>query len=127
MVSLWRQVTIHKNKWRELFGMWLGIPWGMMAVTFPGLTGWPKTTLFVTLFVLGALAVLISGMPGIRNWVDTAAWLTGWAISILILSLHGGPAKFGTMPLQIAGAMLAGIFIVGVLGRIIVDALSKQN
>ena len=51
-----------KNKWRELFGMWLGIPWGMMAVTFPGLTGWPKTTLFVTLFVLGALAVLISGM-----------------------------------------------------------------
>lgn len=116
-----------KNKWRELFGMWLGIPWGMMAVTFPGLTGWPKTTLFVTLFVLGALAVLISGMPGIRNWVDTAAWLTGWAISIIILSLKGGPAKFGTMPLQIAGAMLAGIFIVGVLGRIIVDALSKQN
>lgn len=124
---MWRQVTIHKNKWRELFGMWLGIPWGMMAVTFPGLTGWPKTTLFVTLFVLGALAVLISGMPGIRNWVDTAAWLTGWAISILILSLNGGPAKFGTMPLQITGAMLAGIFIVGVLGRIIVDALSKQN
>lgn len=116
-----------KNKWRELFGMWLGIPWGMMAVTFPGLTGWPKTTLFVTLFVLGALAVLISGMPGIRNWVDTAAWLTGWAISIIILSLNGGPAKFGTMPLQIAGAMLAGIFIVGVLVRIIVDALSKQN
>ena len=107
--------------------MWLGIPWGMMAVTFPGLTGWPKTTLFVTLFVLGALAVLISGMPGIRNWVDTAAWLTGWAISIIILSLNGGPAKFGTMPLQIAGAMLAGIFIVRVLGRIIVDALSKQN
>ncbi|KIU21776.1 DUF1097 domain-containing protein [Weissella cibaria] len=68
-----------KNKWRLLFGMWLGIPWGMMAVTFPGLTGWPKLTLYVTLFVLGGLAVLISSMPGIRNWVDTAAWLTGWA------------------------------------------------
>lgn len=116
-----------KNKWRLLFGMWLGIPWGMMAVTFPGLTGWPKLTLYVTLFVLGGLAVLISSMPGIRNWVDTAAWLTGWAISIVILSLNGGPAKFGTMPLQIAGAMLAGIFIVGVLGCVLVDALSKQN
>ncbi|AWF94785.1 hypothetical protein B6254_0352 [Weissella cibaria] len=79
------------------------------------------------MFVLGGLAVLISSMPGIRNWVDTAAWLTGWAISIVILSLNGGPAKFGTMPLQIAGAMLAGIFIVGVLGRVLVDALSKQN
>ncbi|MFS1786804.1 hypothetical protein ACLSJW_09040 [Weissella cibaria] len=53
-----------------------------------------------------------------------ANWL---AISIVILSLNGGPAKFGTMPLQIAGAMLAGIFIVGVLGRVLVDALSKQN
>lgn len=85
------------------------------------------TVAAATLFVLGGLAALISSMPGIRYWCDTAAWLTGWAISIVILSLNGCPAKFGTMPLQIAGAMLAGIFIVGVLGRVLVDALSKQN
>ena len=68
--------------------------------------------LFCVLFVMGGAAVLIStALPKIFY---CPAWLCGWAIGLTIM----GPMGFGglgTMPLQIAIAMLVGVLYVGVL------------
>ena len=67
--------------------------------------------LFVTLCLMGALAVLIaSALPRV---FFLPAWLCGWAIGLTVM----GPMELkllGTTPLQIAAAMLVGVWYVGV-------------
>ena len=67
--------------------------------------------LFVTLCLMGALAVLIaSALPKV---FFLPAWLCGWAIGLTVM----GPMELkllGTTPLQIAAAMLVGVWYVGV-------------
>ena len=65
----------------------------------------------VTLCLMGALAVLIaSALPRV---FFLPAWLCGWAIGLTVM----GPMELkllGTTPLQIAAAMLVGVWYVGV-------------
>ena len=100
-------------------GFLLGDLWAMIAVfIMEKLQLNPNVELYMTLFVMGGLAVLIGEtLPKI---IFTPAWLCGWAIGLTIL----GPLAvkdFGSLPLQIAVAMLAGVFYVGVG----VDAFQK--
>ena len=71
----------------------------------------PNAALFVTLCVMGALAVLLSA--AVPKLISCPAWLCGWAIGLTILAPMGG--ELGTTPLQIAAAMLVGVWYVGVL------------
>lgn len=100
-------------------GFLLGDLWAIIAVFIMEMLKWnPNVELYLTLFVMGGLAVLIGEtLPKI---IYTPSWLCGWAIGLTIL----GPLAvkdFGTLPVQIAVAMLAGVFYVGVG----VDAFQK--
>ena len=100
-------------------GFLLGDLWAVTATFIMEKLSWhPMLELFLTLFLMGGIAVLIGeSLPKI---IFTPAWLCGWAIGLTIL----GPlpvAEFGTLPWQIAAAMLAGVFYVGVC----VDAFQK--
>lgn len=47
------------------------------------------------------------------KWIFTPAWLCGWAVGLTILAPIGW-GHLGSIPVQIAAAMLAGIWYVGV-------------
>jgi hypothetical protein len=100
-------------------GFLLGDLWAVIATfIMEKLQLNPNVEVYMTLFFMGGLAVLIGEtLPKI---IFTPAWLCGWAIGLTIL----GPLAvkdFGSLPLQIAVAMLAGVFYVGVG----VDAFQK--
>ena len=78
----------------------------------------PNVELYLTLFVLGGLAVLIG--ENIPKYIFTPAWLCGWAIGLTIM----GPLSIdslGTLPIQIGASMIAGVVYVGIG----VDAFQK--
>lgn len=70
----------------------------------------PDFELFFTLFVLGALAVIIVNI--VPKYIFLPAWLCGWAIGLTILAPIG-IQNIGNLPFQIAGAMLVGVWYVG--------------
>jgi hypothetical protein len=79
----------------------------------------PDAELYVTLFVLGGLAVIIG--ESFPRFIFTPAWLCGWAIGLTIM----GPLAVedvGTLPIQIGAAMIAGVVYVGIG----VDAFQKM-
>lgn len=100
-------------------GFLLGDLWAVLAVMIMESLPWnPNIELYVTLFVLGGLAVIIG--ETVPKWIFTPSWLCGWAIGLTIM----GPMKtaaLGTLPIQIGAAMLAGVLYVGVG----VDAFQK--
>ena len=80
--------------------------WVMSVLPFGG-----NGNLFVTLCLMGALAVLLaSALPRV---FFLPAWLCGWAIGLTVLAPMG-LGNLGTTPLQIAAAMLVGVWYVGV-------------
>lgn len=71
----------------------------------------PDVELYLTLFVLGALAVIIG--ENLSKYIFTPSWLCGWAIGLTVM----GPltlSELGTLPIQIAVAMIAGVVYVGI-------------
>ena len=68
-------------------------------------------SVFVTLFVMGGLAVLIASL--LPKVFYCPSWLCGWAIGLTVMGPLG-PGRLGSMPLQIGAAMLAGVWYVGV-------------
>ena len=93
-------------------GFLLGDLWAFIAVhVMNALQINPDLELFLTLFTMGGLAVLIGSLA--PKWIFTPAWLCGWAIGLTII----GPLpvdQIGSLPIQIAAAMAAGVFYVGV-------------
>lgn len=69
-------------------------------------------TLFITLFVLGFLAVVISNI--LPNIFFMPAWLAGWAIAMLTMNLDTATPLM-SLTIQIAVAMLVGVYYVGAL------------
>lgn len=85
---------------------WLAL-WMMQLLPFG-----QSASVFVTLFVMGGAAVLISSL--LPKVFYCPAWLCGWAIGLTVM----GPMEIksvGNMPLQIGAAMFAGVWYVGVL------------
>ena len=104
-------------------GFLLGDLWAVLSLAMISrLPLHPDISLYVTLFVMGGLAVLLSGFcPSV---ISTPAWLGGLAIGLTILTLtERTPADVIPLPVQIAIAMLAGIWYVGVIGDRFADMI----
>lgn len=93
-------------------GFLLGDLWAVIAITIMEKLQWhPMLELFLTLFFMGGIAVLIG--ETLSRFIFTPAWLCGWAIGLTIMGALP-VAELGTLPWQIAAAMLAGVFYVGI-------------
>lgn len=101
-------------------GFLCGDAWAVIALfVMEKMTFHPNVELYVTLFVMGGLAVLIG--EHVPKLIFTPAWLCGWAIGLTIM----GPlqiSELGTLPIQIGAAMIAGVVYVGIG----VDLLQKK-
>jgi len=92
-------------------GFLLGGLWAYLELAaMPRLPLPAGAALFVTLFVLGGLAVILSSFC--QKFIYLPSWLCGWAIGLTIMG-PGGIDGAGTYPLQIAAAMMAGVWYVG--------------
>ena len=97
-------------------GFLCGDLWAVIAAKVMGAsTLGPNITVYLTLFVLGGLAVIIGS--ALEKYIFVPAWLCGWAIGLTIMGPMDSTA-LGTMPFQIAAAMLAGVWYVGLVGDI---------
>jgi len=65
---------------------------------------------FVTLAVIGFVAVVFAS--AFEKWIFLPAVLCGWAIGLTVMG-PVGTAGMGTLPIQIAVALLAGVWDVG--------------
>ena len=72
----------------------------------------PDLTLFLTLAVFGFILVVISNK--FSNIVHVPSWLTGWAIGMLTMNLDKTTPVM-SLTVQIAVAMLVGVYYVGAL------------
>ncbi|MGN1376976.1 MAG: DUF1097 domain-containing protein [Dorea sp.] len=109
-------------------GFLLGDLWAGIAMTFQTILPLEEFAgLFVTLCILGMLAVIISDLlPG---YVSCAAWLCGWAIGLTVLGysdLSGGLKSIVHAQIQTAIAMFIGVWYVGVFVGYIHDMLEKK-
>lgn len=95
------------------FWAWLAL-WAMDIMTLN-----EDVELFVTLFVLGGLAVMISSL--LPKWIFCPSWLCGWAIGLTIMAPLGY-AHIGSFPIQIGVSMLVGVWYVGLL----LDMIQKK-
>lgn len=101
-----------KSAFPLTIGLLLGDAWAYFAIWFMAKVDLqPDFELFITLAVLGALAVLISALA--PKLISCPAWLCGWAIGLTILSPLGY-GHIGLVGFQIAAAMVVGIWYVGV-------------
>ena len=72
----------------------------------------PDMTLFLTLAVFGFILVVISNK--FSNIIHMPSWLTGWAIGMLTMNLDTATPVM-SLTVQIAVAMLVGVYYVGAL------------
>ncbi len=100
-----------KDAFRICVGFFLGDLWAVAAIWIMETLNFnPDVELYFTLFILGALAVIIGEV--FSKIIFTPAWLCGWAIGLTIM----GPmsiADIGTLPFEIAAAMAAGVLYAG--------------
>lgn len=93
-------------------GFLLGDLWAYIAVRVMETQQWnPNVELYITLFVMGGLAVIIG--ETFSRMIFTPSWLCGRVIGLTII----GSMKvneIGTLPIRIGVAMLAGVIYVGV-------------
>jgi hypothetical protein len=104
-------------------GFLCGDVWAVIATKVMAASGLnPDLTVYLTLFVMGGLAVIIGS--ALEKFIFVPAWLAGWAIGLTIMGPMDASA-LGTMPIQIGVAMLAGVWYVGVVGDVFQRALVK--
>lgn len=100
-------------------GFLCGDVWAVLAIwIMESMSFNSNVELYMTLFVLGGLAVLIG--ESVPKYIFVPSWLCGWAIGLTIMgsmSIHA----IGTLPVQIGVAMIAGVVYVGIG----VDAFQK--
>lgn len=82
----------------------------------------PDLTLFLTLAVFGFILVIISDR--FKNIIHMPSWLTGWAIGMLTMNLDTTTPAM-SLTVQIAIAMLVGVYYVGALLDLVHRTLNK--
>ena len=105
------------NKWEDAhkiaLGYLAGDIWAYAATVIMASTPFnADLTLFMTLAVLGFLAVVIS--QNLPDYFNMAGWLAGWAIGMLAMNLDKSTPLI-SLTAQIAAAMLVGVYYVGAL------------
>lgn len=110
-------------------GFWCGDLWAVTALAImESLNGNPDVELYLTLFVMGGLAVIISSL--LEAYIFLPAWLCGWAIGLTVMG-PVGILNLGTLPLQIGTAMAVGVVYVGIgvdlLQKALVQAIKKRD
>lgn len=97
---------------RISIGFLLGDLWGCIALKIINMVELNENIkLFCALFILGGLAVIIASTK-LKKIIFLPAWLSGWAITLLLMSPLN--MNWGTLPIQIGISMLMGIWYVGV-------------
>lgn len=109
-----------------ILGLLIGIPWGMVALKLTALPGSPSMNQFLSLCILGAVSVLVCGLTVVGRFVDATAWLSGWAITILVLG-HETMTSWHWLPLQLAFSMLVGVYLIGVGGVVFNNWFMKHD
>lgn len=108
-----------ENAFKIGAGFLLGDLWAVLAIwIMEKLPFHPNVELYITLFVLGGLAVIIG--ESFSKYIFTPSWLCGWAIGLTIMGAMQ-VKELGTLPIQIGAAMIAGVVYVGIG----VDAFQK--
>lgn len=93
-------------------GFLAGDAWAVLALRMMALLPFGESlSVFITLFVMGGIAVLISSL--LPKCFYCPAWLCGWAVGLTVMGPISSGA-LGNLPLQIGAAMLAGVWYVGV-------------
>ena len=105
------------NKFRDAhkiaLGYLAGDIWALIAFEIMAHTPLnPDLTLFLTLAVFGFILVVISNK--FSNIIHMPSWLTGWAIGMLTMNLDK-TTPIMSLTVQIAVAMLVGVYYVGAL------------
>lgn len=105
------------NKFKDSFkiavGYIAGDIWSLIAMTVMRKTPINSIfTLWMTLFVLGFIAVIISAK--FPKYIYLPSWLAGWAIAMLSMNLDTSTPII-RMTIEIAVAMLVGVYYVGAL------------
>ena len=73
-----------KDAFRIITGFLCGDLWAVLAIFLMEKMSWnPDIELYLTLFVLGGLAVLIG--ENFSKYIFTPSWLCGWAIGLTIM------------------------------------------
>ena len=105
------------NKWEDAhkiaLGYLAGDIWALIATA--GMAATPfnaDVTLFAILAVLGFLAVVIS--QNLPSLFHMPSWLAGWAIGMLTMNLDKTTPVM-SLTVQIAVAMLVGVYYIGAL------------
>ena len=82
----------------------------------------PDLTLFLTLAVFGFILVIVSSK--FEKFIHMPSWLTGWAIGMLTMNLDKTTPVM-SLTVQIAVAMLVGVYYVGALLDLVHRSLNK--
>ena len=113
-----------KNAAKISTGFIMGDIWAVAALVIMERVHWNGNgTLYITLFVLGALAVILGSV--LERFIYVPSWLCGWAIGLTIMT-PVGIREVHSLPVQIGVAMLAGIWYVGVGVDLFQKFLLKQ-
>lgn len=108
---------------RICIGFLLGDLWAAAALKIMDLLELPPDAeLYLTLFILGFLAVVIGSI--FSKIIYLPSWLCGWAIGLTIMA-PVGVEGMGTLPIQIGAAMIAGVVYVGIGVDLFQKALLK--
>lgn len=94
-------------------GFLIGLVWGILASYIINVSTINKdVTTFLTLFVFGGVAVLISSSK-LEKYLYLPAWLSGWAITLGMLG--GNPiSEWGRLSVSIGISMVVGVVYVGI-------------
>jgi len=104
--------SILKNALKITLGFLAGNFWAWFVMLTLGKFGMTPLSFFCTLFVYVIVAVFISMY--LDTVFDLSSWLAGWAITLTLLGpVH--PGEYGKWLLHIGIAMVAGVWLIGVL------------
>ena len=102
-----------KDAHKIALGYLAGDIWALIAFEIMAHTPLnPDIALFLTLAVFGFILVIISDR--FKNIIHMPSWLTGWAIGMLTMNLDTTTPVM-SLTVQIAVAMLVGVYYVGAL------------
>ena len=112
-----------KDAHKIALGYLAGDIWALIAFEIMAHTPLnPDLTLFLTLAVFGFILVIISDR--FKDIVHMPSWLTGWAIGMLTMNLDKTTPVM-SLTVQIAVAMLVGVYYVGALLDLVHRSLNK--